>query len=60
MCDTQCHMDGFKYDDIASVVMEDDGEPPTKHLSKCVGNLTHDDKEPGVALWKTMASRAHA
>ena len=41
MCDTQCHKDGFKYDDIAS----DDGEPPTKHLCKCVDNLTQDEKE---------------
>ena len=61
MCETQCHKDGFKYDDIASVMVEDDGEPLTKHLCKCVDNLMQDEKkEPGVALWKTMASRTHA
>ena len=61
MCDTQCHKDGFKYDDIASVMVEDDGEPPTKHLCKCVDNLMQDEKkEPGVALWKAMANRTHA
>ena len=45
MCDTQCHKDGFKFDDIASVMVEDDGEPPTKHLCKCVDNLTQDEKK---------------
>ena len=34
MCDTQCHKDGVKFDDIASVMVEDDGEPRTKHLCK--------------------------
>ena len=49
MCDTQCHKDGFKFDDIASVMVEDDGEPHTKNLCKYVGNLTqHEKKEPRV------------
>ena len=34
MCDRQCWKEGFKYCDIASVMVEDDGEPHTIRLCK--------------------------
>ena len=54
MCDTQCHQNGFKYDDIASVMVEDDGEPHTINLCKCVDNWTQDEKKEPRAHGQQM------
>ena len=49
MCDRQCWKEGFKNDDIASVMVEGDGEPYTINLcQKCYKLKQCERKEPAL------------
>ena len=50
MCDRQCRKDGFKFYDIASIMVEDDGRLDTINLCMIWYNLREEErKEPAVS-----------
>ena len=56
-CDEQCRKEGFKFHDIASVMVEDDGEPPTRNLCLICHNMRQDERmKPGIrgGQWKIL------
>ena len=57
MCDMQCRKEGFKFYDIASIMVEDDGEPHTiNHCTNCYNLRQEERKEPTVngKRWRIM------
>ena len=50
MCDRHCRKEFFKFCDIASMMVEDDGEPHTTNLCRDGYNSSHKErKEPVVS-----------
>ena len=45
MCDKKCNEEGFKFHDIAEIVVADDGKPHTTHLRRNCYNLKLAERE---------------
>ena len=57
MCDRQCRKGGFRFYDIAAIMLEEDGKPHTMSLCRDCYNLRQAErKEPVVSCqrWRIM------
>ena len=49
MCDRQCRKESFKFHDIASLMAEDDGEPPFQPLHESLQSMAR--RKEGTRRW---------
>ena len=57
MCDQKCNKEGFKFYDIAAILVEDDGKPHTINLCRNCFNLRLAERNESVVTnvrWKAM------